>query len=101
MTVSAASSSDAGVGTPALGYDDRVTIAPAAQARTELIDIVHRSHRLGFCRWRVATALGASQHEFALIDDQTAAEPSRDDQEIVDVGQLVSGLHGLRTASPS
>jgi len=38
---------------------------------SELIDIVTRAHRLGFCRWRVATALGASQHELALIEHDT------------------------------
>ncbi|MDP2710911.1 MAG: hypothetical protein Q8O56_06805 [Solirubrobacteraceae bacterium] len=39
----------------------------------DLVDIVARSHQQGFCRWRVATALGASRHELALIDQQIAA----------------------------
>jgi len=78
-----------------------MTTGPADQARAELVAIVKRSQRLGFCRWRVATALGASQHERALIDEQTAAEPGPDHrQELVDVSQLVSGLHGLRAADP-
>lgn len=100
MTVSQAGSDHAGVDAPALGYHGAMTIAPAPEVRSELVEIVNRSHRLGFCRWRVATALGASQPELALIDAQTAAEPGGDDQELVDVGQLLSGLHGLRAASP-
>ncbi len=87
MTASQAPSGH-GVGAPALGYQHSMSIA-VAPARSELVDIVNRSYRLGFCRWSVATALGASQHELALIDEQTAAEPGRDHrQELVDVGQL-------------
>ncbi len=71
-----------------------------AEARIELIDIVHRSHRLGFCRWRVATALRASPEELALIDEQTAAEPGRGHPKLVDAGQTISGLHDLGAASP-
>jgi len=33
--------------------------AEVGQATRELVDIVTRAQRLGFCRWRVATALGA------------------------------------------
>jgi len=45
------------------------TANPAAvgQATRELVDIVTQAQRLGFCRWRVATALGASPHQLALI----------------------------------
>jgi len=42
--------------------------AEVGQATRELVDIVTRAHRFGFCRWRVATALGASPHQLALIE---------------------------------
>ena len=42
--------------------------AEVGQATRELIDIVTRAQRLGFCRWRVATALGAAAHQLALIE---------------------------------
>jgi len=38
---------------------------------SELVDVVIRAYRRGFCRWRVATALGASPHELALIEHTT------------------------------
>jgi len=41
--------------------------AEVDQATRELVDIVARAQRLGFCRWRVATALGAAPHQLALI----------------------------------
>ena len=41
--------------------------AEVGQATRELVDIVTRAQRLGFCRWRVATALGALPHQLALI----------------------------------
>ena len=41
--------------------------AEVDQSTRELLDIVTRAQRLGFCRWRVATALGASPHQLALI----------------------------------
>lgn len=94
MSVSQAGSEHAAVGAPAVGYHHAITIAAAGHARTELVDIVKRSHRLGFCRWRVATALGASPCELALIDKQTTAERGRDDQALIDVGSI-TGLHGL------
>ncbi len=98
MTASADTSTDAGIGAPALGYHDGMTIP--AEARTELLDIVQRSHRLGFCRWRVATALRASPAELALIDEQTTAESNRDHQDLIHRGQRVSGLYGLGAADP-
>ncbi len=42
--------------------------AEVGQATRELVDIVTRAQRLGFCRWRVATALGAAAHQLALIE---------------------------------
>ena len=42
--------------------------ADVGQATRELVDIVTRAQRLGFCRWRVATALGAAAHQLALIE---------------------------------
>jgi len=42
--------------------------AEVGQATRELVDVVTRAQRLGFCRWRVATALGASPHQLALIE---------------------------------
>jgi len=42
--------------------------AEVGQATRELVDIVARAQRLGFCRWRVATALGAAAHQLALIE---------------------------------
>jgi len=48
--------------------------ADGAAPRAELVGIVTRAHRLGFCRWRVATALEASQRELALIEEQIAAK---------------------------
>lgn len=42
--------------------------AAVGQATRELVDIVTRAQRLGFCRWRVATALGALPHQLALIE---------------------------------
>ena len=47
--------------------------AELGEAIRELVDIVARADRLGFCRWRVATALGASPHELALIEHIPAA----------------------------
>ena len=41
--------------------------AEVGQATRDLVDIVTRAQRLGFCRWRVATALGAAPHQLALI----------------------------------
>ena len=35
---------------------------------SELVDIVTRAYRLGFCRWRVATALGVAAHDLELIE---------------------------------
>ncbi|MBA3745999.1 MAG: hypothetical protein H0W96_00685 [Solirubrobacterales bacterium] len=40
-------------------------------ATSELVDVVTRAYRLGFCRWRIATALDASRHELALIENIT------------------------------
>ncbi len=37
-------------------------------ATSELVDIVTRAYQLGFCRWRVATALGVSAHDLELIE---------------------------------
>ena len=42
--------------------------AEVDQSTRELLDIVTWAQRLGFCRWRVATALGASPHQLALIE---------------------------------
>ena len=42
--------------------------AEVGQATRELVDIVTRAQRLGFCRWRVATALGAAAHQLAIIE---------------------------------
>ena len=42
--------------------------AEVGQATRELVDVVTRAQRLGFCRWRVATALGALPHQLALIE---------------------------------
>lgn len=42
--------------------------AEVGQATRELVDIVTRAQRIGFCRWRVATALGAAPHQLALIE---------------------------------
>lgn len=36
-------------------------------ATSEVVDIVTRAYGLGFCRWRVATALGVSAHDLELI----------------------------------
>jgi len=46
------------------------TAVPAAvgQVTRELVEIVTLAQRLGFCRWRVATALGAAPHQLALIE---------------------------------
>ncbi len=37
-------------------------------ATSELVDIVTRAYRRGFCRWRVATALRVSAHDLELIE---------------------------------
>jgi len=37
-------------------------------AASELVDIVARAYRVGFCRWRVATALGATARDLELIE---------------------------------
>lgn len=66
----------------------------------DLVGIVTDAHRRGFCRWRVATALGASEQELALIDDQITAGAGGERQELVDVGQLITGRHGLSSADP-
>ncbi|MBA3327200.1 MAG: hypothetical protein H0T43_02730 [Solirubrobacterales bacterium] len=42
--------------------------AEVGQATRDLFDILTRAQRLGFCHWRVATALGTSPHELALIE---------------------------------
>jgi hypothetical protein len=42
--------------------------AEVGQATRERVDIVTRAQRLGFCRWRVATARGALPHQLALIE---------------------------------
>jgi len=42
--------------------------AEVGQATRDLVDIVTRAQRLGFCRWRVATALGAAPHQLAVIE---------------------------------
>ena len=42
--------------------------AEVGQATHDLVDVVTRAQRLGFCRWRVATALGALPHQLALIE---------------------------------
>jgi hypothetical protein len=63
-----------------IGEDMR---AYGAASRTELIAIVTHAHRLGFCRWRVATALQASRGELALIEEQIAAESRHDHQQRV------------------
>jgi len=39
-----------------------------SSATSELVDVVIGAYRRGFCHWRVATALGASAHELALIE---------------------------------
>lgn len=36
--------------------------------RVDVVDLVTRAHRLGYCRRRVATALGASDAERAAIE---------------------------------
>jgi anti-anti-sigma factor len=62
--------------------------AEAGQAAHELVDIVTRAQRFGFCRLRVATALGASPHELALLElIPSRASPSH--QELVDIAQLI------------
>ncbi len=49
--------------------------------RAELVGIVTRAHRLGFSRWRVATALEALEGELALIEEQIDAEDRHDRQQ--------------------
>lgn len=98
MTASFASSGPVGVGALAHGHQRPTAIASSARPRADLVDIVICAHRRGFCRWRVATALEASQDEVALVDARIAAGPGRDHEEIVDVGRIVGGLHGLRAA---
>ena len=69
--------------------------AEVGQVTRDLVDIVTQAQRLGFCRWRVATALGAAPHQLALIAHLPGrASPSH--QELVDIAQLIPEPYAAR-----